>query len=331
MKLLQNIAAASCLIFLSGMNASAQETIKVDDPWKDYPSKKALYNDYSQWSIGINGGVPFFAGDFRSVTKGNGYWGGLIGLQGGYQFNPLFGIRLSVDYAANKAGSRDYEDDFILMPNAETYYNVDFPEGAKYYKELRSDIRMWNFGLNFEVNMFNLFRRSDGNRRWALLVAPGIYMQKFSTEVEEKGSGNRFADKLSNKVNLGLGDSIKAAEQRMAEIAVLRAHIVNYARTRPVYDAYRKAGYSKKFLEEHWEQITLHKAAKTAFDEAELQKLPKVKELDAEFAELLTKKKAAYPAYRKARDEMQELKKAQKNVELFFAEEKDPKEKSQTR
>lgn len=53
MKLLQNIAAASCLIFLSGMNASAQETIKVDDPWKDYPSKKALYNDYSRWSIGI--------------------------------------------------------------------------------------------------------------------------------------------------------------------------------------------------------------------------------------------------------------------------------------
>ena len=128
-----------------------------------------------------------------------------------------------------------------------------------------------------------------------------------------------------------LGDSIKAAEQRMAEIAVLRAHIVNYAKTRPVYDAYRKAGYSKKFLEEHREQITLHKAAKAAFDEASLKKLPKVKELDAEYSALLSQKKAAYPAYRKARDEMQELKKAQKNVELFFAEEKDPKEKSQTR
>ena len=127
------------------------------------------------------------------------------------------------------------------------------------------------------------------------------------------------------------GDSIKAAEQRMAEIAVLRAHIVNYAKTRPVYDAYRKAGYSKKFLEEHREQITLHKAAKVAFDEASLKKLPKVKELDAEYSALLSQKKAAYPAYRKARDEMQELKKAQKNVELFFAEEKDPKEKSQTR
>ena len=128
-----------------------------------------------------------------------------------------------------------------------------------------------------------------------------------------------------------LGDSIKASEKRLAEITVLKAHIINYAKTRPVYDAYRKSGYSKKFLEAHREQITLHKAAKAAFDEASLKKLPKVKELDAEYAALLSQKKAAYPAYRKARDEMQELKKAQKNVELFFAEEKDPKEKSQTR
>ena len=94
---------------------------------------------------------------------------------------------------------------------------------------------------------------------------------------------------------------------------------------------YRKAGYSKAFLEAHQEEITLHKAAKAAFDEVGLQKLPKVKELDAEFAELLTKKKAAYPDYRKARNEIQELVRAQKNVERFFAEEKDTIEKAQTR
>ena len=128
-----------------------------------------------------------------------------------------------------------------------------------------------------------------------------------------------------------LGDSIKAAEQRMTEIAVLRAHIVNYAKTRPVYDAYRKSGYSPKFLEAHREEITLHRAAKDAFDETGLKKLPKVKELNAEYSALLTKKKALYPEYRKARDEMQEIVKAQKNVELFFAEEKDSKEKEQTR
>lgn len=94
---------------------------------------------------------------------------------------------------------------------------------------------------------------------------------------------------------------------------------------------YRKAGYSKKFLEEHREQITLHRAAKATFDEAGLKKLPKVKELNTEYSTLLSQKKAAYPAYRKARDEMQELMKAQKNVEIFFAEEKTTKEKAQTR
>ena len=128
-----------------------------------------------------------------------------------------------------------------------------------------------------------------------------------------------------------LADFIKGSEKRLAEIAVLKAHIINYAKTREVYAAYRKAGYSKAFLEAHREEITLHKAAKTAFDEAGLQKLPKVKALDAEFAELLTKKKAAYPDYRKARNEMQELVRAQKNVERFFAEEKTVQENEQAR
>ena len=128
-----------------------------------------------------------------------------------------------------------------------------------------------------------------------------------------------------------MGDSIKAAEARLTEIAVLKTHIINYAKTRDVYAAYRKAGYSKTFLEAHREEITLHKAAKAAFDESHLKTLPKVKELDAEFAELLTQKKAAYPDYRKARNEMQELVRAQKNVERFFAEEKTVQENEQVR
>ena len=119
-----------------------------------------------------------------------------------------------------------------------------------------------------------------------------------------------------------LGDSIKASEKRLAEIAVLKAHIINYAKTRPIYDVYRKAGYSKRFLESHRAEITLHKAAKAAFDEANLKKLPKVKKLDAEYSKLLTEKKESYADYRKAKDEMQELLRAQRNVELFFAEEK---------
>ena len=128
-----------------------------------------------------------------------------------------------------------------------------------------------------------------------------------------------------------MGDSIKAAETRLAEIAVLKTHIINYAKTRSIYEAYRKAGYSKRFLEANRESIALHKAAKAAFDEAGLKKLPKVKELSIEYVELLKKKKAEYPSYRKARERMQELMKAQKNVEMFFADNRSEQEQQQTR
>ena len=176
--------------------------------------------------------------------------------------------------------------------------------------------------------------KGGGYERWAKKYNLKE-MSKTLIFLQEQKIGS--ADELKERADAALsryhklGDSIKAAEKRMAEIAVLRAHIVNYAKTRPVYDAYRKSGYCSKFLEAHREEVTLHKTAKAAFNESGLKKLPKVKDLNAEYSALLTKKKALYPEYRKARDEMQDIVKAQKNVELFFAEEKDSKEKEQIR
>ena len=176
--------------------------------------------------------------------------------------------------------------------------------------------------------------KSVGYKRWATKFNLKEMSKTLLFLQEQKiGSAEELRERAAAATERyhELGDSIKAAETRMAEIAVLRTHIVNYARTRPVYDAYRKAGYSKRFLDTHREEITLHKAAKTAFDEAGLKKLPKAKDLSIEYAELLKKKKEAYPDYRKARDEMQELIKAQKNVEMFFAEEKSTTEKEPAR
>ena len=47
---------------------------------------------------------------------------------------------------------------------------------------------------------------------------------------------------------------------------------------RPAFVAYRKAGYSRKFREEHEQEFLHHQAAKNAFDEMGVKKLPKVKE-----------------------------------------------------
>ena len=96
--------------------------------------------------------------------------------------------------------------------------------------------------------------------------------------------------------------SSQTSEKRLSEIGTLKKHIINYSKTRKTYEEYRKAGYSKKFLEAHREEITLHKAAKAAFDELGVKKLPKVKELSAEYAEILATKKQAYAEYRKRPD-----------------------------
>ena len=114
------------------------------------------------------------------------------------------------------------------------------------------------------------------------------------------------------------GGSHGTAEKRMAEIAVLRTHIVNYAKTRDTYAAYRKAGYSPKFRSEHEADILLHQAAKQAFDQLNVKKLPKMKALQAEYAALLAEKKEAYAELRKARDEAQELLIVKANVDRIL-------------
>ena len=119
-----------------------------------------------------------------------------------------------------------------------------------------------------------------------------------------------------------LSEKIKAAEQRMAEIAVLKTHIINYAKTRDVYVAYRKAGYSKKFRAEHESEILLHQAAKKAFEDLGLKKLPTIKMLQAEYADLLSEKKSAYADYRRARDKMKELLTVKANVDRLMGYDK---------
>ena len=139
----------------------------------------------------------------------------------------------------------------------------------------------------------------------------------------------KAADEASDKFD-ELTDEIKSAEQRMAEIAALRTHIINYIKTRDVYVSYRKAGYSKKYRSDHEADILLHQAAKKAFDELGLKKLPTVKSLNAEYAELMSRKKKAYAEYRDAREKMRELQIHKANVDMLLGNnEKDQERKQQ--
>jgi len=85
-----------------------------------------------------------------------------------------------------------------------------------------------------------------------------------------------------------------------------------------VYVDYRKNGYSKKYFAAHEADILLHKAAKTAFDKMGLKKLPTVKNLNLEYAKLLTEKKKLYADYRSVSAEMKELLVAKRNVDQLL-------------
>ncbi len=126
-----------------------------------------------------------------------------------------------------------------------------------------------------------------------------------------------------------LSGQIKAADTRMAELNTLRKHIINYAKTREVYVAYRRTGYSKKFLAEHGRDILLHKAAKKTFDEMGIKKFPTMKSIQAEYAGSLAEKKKLYPEYSAVRQEMKDLQMARANVaRLLGYEEKEKKKES---
>ena len=123
--------------------------------------------------------------------------------------------------------------------------------------------------------------------------------------LKEKGLGNyddlvAHIEKLSARFD-ELSDSIKAAEKRIVEVQALQQHIKNYRDTRQIYVEYRKSGYSKKFFEEHRQEITIHKAAKQAFDELQITKLPSTQSLYEEFHRLTVQKKKDYAEYRQVR------------------------------
>lgn len=94
--------------------------------------------------------------------------------------------------------------------------------------------------------------------------------------------------------------------------------IINYSKTRAVYIEYRKAGYSKKFRAEHETDILIHQAAKKYFDSLGVEKLPTIKTLREEYAEVLEAKRKAYAEYKQIREEMRELQNVKANIDYLL-------------
>ena len=130
---------------------------------------------------------------------------------------------------------------------------------------------------------------------------------------------NELTDRIYDQF-LSLSDEIKEKDRRLSEISLLEKHIANYVKTKAVYDEYRKTGYSKRFREEHSEEIESHRAAKAAFDQLGLKGLPKMKDLKEEYQVLVNKKKALRAKYREVKRTMEDYTRARKNIQLLLGD-----------
>lgn len=190
-------------------------------------------------------------------------------------------------------------------------------EGSLEIKDSKQDI---SFDLLVDIQEKIRQGKGTGYVRWS---------KKFNNKAMMKtllflnDKGIRSYAKLKEKADVSatdfrkLTDSIRALEAKIDELGKLRKHMINFNKTREIFEEYKKSRYSKKFFEAHREEITKCRAAKNAFNEYG-KKLPSIKELNNEIGSLLQEKKSLYRDYYIKRDDNKNLQEAKRNVEMFL-------------
>ena len=113
-----------------------------------------------------------------------------------------------------------------------------------------------------------------------------------------------------------LAGELRAVQEELTHTAALMGAVVQYAKTRPVFDGYKAARYSKNYLAEHEAELASYRAAKAAMNDILAgAKLPKMDALKKSRRELAEKKKALYAEYRKAQQDMREAVAIKANID----------------
>jgi hypothetical protein len=111
-------------------------------------------------------------------------------------------------------------------------------------------------------------------------------------------------------------DKLKTIESAMKRNAELKAAIIDYAKTKPVFLEYKAKKYSNKFLSEHESEIAIYRAAQaTMKDILQGDKLPKMEDLKAEWQTLTAEKKSGYIEYRTAQKDMRDIITVKANID----------------
>ena len=190
-------------------------------------------------------------------------------------------------------------------------------------------------GVSLLIDIENSIKaaQSKGYEQWAKIhnLKQAAKTMNFLTEHKIE----QYADLVSRIEEMAAesgqaADALKNAEKRLADMAVLIKNVSTYQKTKPVYDAYRKARNREKYRAGQEQAIILHEAAVRSLKAAGIAKLPNLAALQSEYEALQAQKEALYADYGKLKKKVREYDIIKQNIDSILQADRQPEREKET-
>ena len=184
-------------------------------------------------------------------------------------------------------------------------------------------------GVSLLIDIENSIKaaQSKGYEQWAKIhnLKQAAKTMNFLTEHKIE----QYADLVSRIEEMAAesgqaADALKNAEKRLADMAVLIKNVSTYQKTKPVYDAYRKARNREKYRAGQEQAIILHEAAARSLKATGIAKLPNLAALQSEYEALQAQKEALYADYGKLKKKVREYDIIKQNIDNILQADRQP-------
>ncbi|MDF4242337.1 OmpA family protein [Prevotella sp. B2-R-102] len=165
------------------------------------------------WYVGIEGGIPFGFSTFSSFGHDKTHLGWAAGLYGGYRFNSIFSAELSAKYGEMNLSAQDccVERNYWLGSDGVLYKAGVLGMDSWEYANLKSHVRMGQYGARVNINLLGLFHQT-ADSRWDLTVSPHIYAVTTKADIRTIADDAKVM-KGSTNWHLGYGADLQVGYQ----------------------------------------------------------------------------------------------------------------------
>ena len=165
------------------------------------------------WYVGVEGGMPFGFSTFSSFGHDKTHLGWAAGLYGGYRFNSIFSAELSAKYGEMNLSAQDccVERNYWLGSDGVLYNAGVLGMDSWEYANLKSHVRMGQYGARVNINLLGLFPQT-ADSRWDLAVSPHIYAVTTKADIHTIADEAKVM-KGSTNWHLGYGADLQVGYQ----------------------------------------------------------------------------------------------------------------------